>query len=392
MLIKRGKGRADLALEQLKREIEFLLSTAVQKKIFPGAAVGISGIVGGSREELLISIGNACLIPERVPMEKEVIFDLASLSKPLATTLAVLCLIKEKKIELEQSLGDLLQKPVDKNKGSITLRHLLAHASGFPAHRDYYKELVRYPPADRKEIIIDWIIKEELLYRPGSQSLYSDLGYILLGNIIEKKSDQRLDRLVADKILKLVGLEKGIFFIPFADDNREVLLKNKIFAATEECPWRHKVLCGEVHDDNAHALGGVAGHAGLFGDIESVLRLITLLLDMWQDKKDHPNISNADLQRFMIRQSDIDKSTWALGFDTPAARGSSSGKYLSATSVGHLGFTGTSFWIDREKDLGIVLLTNRVHPRRDNVGLKKFRPLFHDAVVKRYIRLRKDLS
>ena len=381
-----------MALEQLKQEIESLLSTAVHKKIFPGAAVGISGMVGGRREELLITYGNASLIPERVPMVKEVIFDLASLTKPLATTLAVLCLIKEKKIDLEESLPDLLQKPMDKNKGYITLRNILSHSSGFPGHRDYYKELVTYPPGDRKEIIIDWIIKEKLIYRPGSQSLYSDIGYILLGNIIEKKSDQRLDRFVAEKIMKPLGLEKGIFFNPFAEENREKLLRNKIFAATEDCPWRHKVLCGEVHDDNAYALGGVAGHAGLFGDIESVLRLITLLLDMWQDKKDHPNISKADLQRFMIRQREIDKSTWALGFDTPAARGSSSGKYLSTTSAGHLGFTGTSFWMDREKDLGIVLLTNRIHPRRDNAGLKEFRPRFHDAVVKRYIRLRKDLS
>ena len=104
-----------------------------------------------------------------------------------------------------------------------------------------------------------------------------------------------------------------------------------------------------------------------------------------------PNICNADLQRFMMRQEEGGDSTWALGFDTPAARGSSSGRNFSATSVGHLGFTGTSFWIDREKDLVIVLLTNRVHPRRNNEGLKNFRPFFHDAVVTRYIQLRKGL-
>jgi CubicO group peptidase (beta-lactamase class C family) len=379
-----------LALITLKKEIGPILARAQKEGIFPGAVVGISGKIGGRREELILYWGKASLFPAPVAMNEDVFFDLASLTKPLATTLSVLCLMKEKKISLEESLSVLLKVPTDKRKEAISLKHLLAHSSGLPAHREYYKELIRYPVADRKEIITEWILKEELLYQPGTQSLYSDLDYILLGRIIEKNTGQSLHRFVADKIMQPLGLEKGIFFIPLTGDNNKELKEKKIFAATEECPWRHKVLCGEVHDDNAHAMGGVAGHAGLFGDMKSVLRLLTFLLAMWQDEAIHPNIRNRDLQRCMIRQRGDDKSTWALGFDTPAAKGSSSGSYLSATSVGHLGFTGTSFWMDREKDLVIVLLTNRVHPRRDNAGLKDFRPLFHDAVVKSYTRLRQE--
>lgn len=377
-----------MGLEKLQAEIRPILEKARKGSIFPGVAVGIAGKIADYREELLVSCGLARLMPERTAMSEDVFFDLASLTKPLATTLAVLCLMKEKKISLEETLPDLLQVPTEKRKRAIALKHLLGHTSGLPAHREYYKELVRYPLADRKKIINDWILKEELLYQPGSQSLYSDLDYILLGRIIEKKSNLPLDRFVADKIMKPLGLEGRMFFIPLAGERNSKRIEKRIFAATEECPWRHKVLCGEVHDDNAYALGGIAGHAGLFGDIKSVLRISTWLLDMWQDDAVHPNIRNADLQQFMISQRGVRNSTWALGFDTPAARGSSSGSFLSATSVGHLGFTGTSFWIDREKDLVIVLLTNRIHPRRDNAGIKEFRPFFHDAVVKGYLRLR----
>ena len=165
----------------------------------------------------------------------------------------------------------------------------------------------------------------------------------------------------------------------------------ELFAPTENCAWRGRILCAEVHDDNAYVMGGVAGHAGLFGDIHSVLRLSTFILDMWLGDAVHPNINNEDLRRCMERQN-IGASTWGLGFDTPSEKGSSGGRFLSAVSAGHLGFTGTSFWIDKEKQLVMVLLTNRVHPRRDNEGIKDFRPLFHDTVVHQYMRLRNSFE
>ena len=127
-------------------------------------------------------------------------------------------------------------------------------------------------------------------------------------------------------------------------------------------------------------MGGVCGHAGLFGDIDSVLAITALILDIWKGRKKHPNIDSDDLRKFLKRRGDIKDNSWALGFDTPSPAGSSSGRYFSPQSVGHLGFTGTSFWIDPVKDIVIVLLTNRVHPSRENDKIKKFRPWFHDKI------------
>jgi CubicO group peptidase (beta-lactamase class C family) len=372
-------------LSALEDAVHTILNNARKKKIFPGAAVGICGTVSGRREEVILSSGYASLAPFMVSMNEDVFFDLASLSKPLATTLAVLCLLKEKKVSLDEPLSSLLRIQTDKE---FTLENLLGHASGLPGHREYYKELVLYPHAARKNIMIEWILKEKLLFKPGSRTLYSDLGYILLGRIVEIQSRQTLDRFVADKVMKPLGLENTLFYIPLNYTSNQEPIKDRLFAATEKCPWRHKVLCGEVHDDNCYVLGGVGGHAGLFGNIKSVLRLTTYVLDMWKGDAVHPNINNNDLRRCMARQDIGSGNTLGLGFDTPSEKGSSGGRYLSAASAGHLGFTGTSFWIDREKDLAIVLLTNRVHPKLDNEGIKDFRPLFHDTIVKQYIQLR----
>jgi CubicO group peptidase (beta-lactamase class C family) len=141
------------------------------------------------------------------------------------------------------------------------------------------------------------------------------------------------------------------------------------------------VLRGEVGDENCWVLGGVAGHAGLFGRLGEVLDLVVAVLEIWQGRQRQPFLPQEVLKGFLEAQSQVQGSTWALGFDRPTPGSSSSGRYLSPRSVGHLGFTGTSFWIDPERDLAIVLLTNRVHPSRDNNRIKEFRPYFHDRVI-----------
>ena len=138
---------------------------------------------------------------------------------------------------------------------------------------------------------------------------------------------------------------------------------------------------GEVSDENCWVIGGVAGHAGLFGSVESVLALLSELFDSWLGRKSFLTIRGDVVAYFLEYTSPAFRSTWALGFDRPSPQGSSGGRYLSPASVGHLGFTGTSFWMDPEKGVVIVLLTNRVHPSRDNQGIKEFRPLFHDRVM-----------
>lgn len=367
-----------------QKDVKKLLQRGVEEGIFPCAATGISCGLGKERNTIIAYYGDAVLYPEKRKIKKNSYFDLASLTKPLATTLATLCLIKEKKIGLDEKLPSLIEKKIKGEKKEITASQLLSHSSGFPAHREYFKILRDVPDKKKNESIEKMLLQEKLEYKPGTMSLYSDLGFMLLGLIVEKKGRCSLAEFVEKKVLTPLNLEKKIFYNPLPAANKRG--RKTDFVATENCPWRGKILCGEVHDDNCYAMGGIAGHSGLFGNIEGVTAYAGLILDMWKGKKIHPNIENSDLKTFLRKQGKIKDSSWALGFDTPAKGGSSSGRYLSKRSVGHLGFTGTSFWIDPEKELVIVLLTNRVHPDRENAKIRAFRPYFHDTIVGKFLK------
>ena len=359
--------------------LDDIFGKAIEDRVFPGAVAGISFGSPDKRKRLTKSFGYAALYPELEKLDTGFFFDLASLTKPFAASLGVLCLIKEKKCSLNDTLAYLLETEVNPDKRNITLFHLLNHCSGLPAYRPYYERLATLPDNRRKDALKSYLMDEPLEYETGKRAVYSDLGYMIAGWIIEKKSGMRLDNYVKKKVFEPFGLAGGVFFRPF-EENME---KGKRFAATEDCKWRGRVLKGEVHDDNTFAVGGVSGQAGLFGDIQSLLDLTEAILDQWKGRAVHPNYDNADLINFLTRQNVVKESSWAIGFDTPSATGSSGGQYLSKTSVGHLGFTGTSFWIDPEKELVMVLLTNRVHPDRGNIKIREFRPLFHDTVIHR---------
>ena len=362
-----------------KSDIKKLLEKAVSEGIFPCAATGISIGIGKNKRRIITYCGNKSQYPEKTKLKKNTYFDLASLTKPLATTMAILCLIKMKKVDVDEKLSSLLEKKIKDEKRKITIKQLLSHCSGFPAHKEYFQILKDIPTNKRKDIVDDLLLNEKLEYTPGTKAIYSDLGFMLLGRIIEKKSGDSLDQFIKERVLQPFNLEKNIFFNPLFDNND--IHKSKEFAATENCPWRKKILCGEVHDDNSSAMGGVSGHSGLFGDIESVTTYIGLILDMWKGAAIHPNIDNRDLVNFLVRQQKIPGSSRTMGFDTTTKSGSSSGKHFSNKSVGHLGFSGTSFWVDPEKDVVVVLLSNRVHPSRENIKIKQFRPYFHDMVM-----------
>ncbi|MBU0482519.1 MAG: serine hydrolase, partial [Proteobacteria bacterium] len=263
------------------------------------------------------------------------------------------------------------------DKYKIKIIDLLSHSSGLPAYRTYFKDVDCESKSDHKEFYLKKILNEPLEYPTGSGSVYSDLGFILLGFIIEKLIGRNLDDYLREKILDPIGIGKNIFF----QRHESFSLEKENFVPMEICPWRKRLIQGEVSDENCWALGGVAGHAGLFADLDSVLALTAFILDMWQGRKTHPEINNTDLQKCLRRREEIKESSWALGFDTPTVGKSSSGRYFSPESVGHLGFTGTSFWIDPERDLVVVLLTNRIHPSRGNEKIKEFRPYFHDRII-----------
>jgi CubicO group peptidase (beta-lactamase class C family) len=258
------------------------------------------------------------------------------------------------------------------------LRHLLTHTTGLPDWRPLYQglepALVATPTGKRR--ILKTIEQEPLLSDPGAQSRYSDLGFILLGAIAEKNAKRSLDELARERLFTPLGLS-SVGYLPGGNAGSRAWSAGRRVAATERCRWRGRVLQGEVHDENAYAMGGVSGHAGLFGDALGVRGLVRA----WREAAlGRSALWPADLAtRFLTRQSDLGQGSWALGWTVPTPP-STSGRFFSQRAYGHLGFTGTSVWVDPDRELTVILLTNRVHPTRDNQGIAAFRPAIHDAV------------
>lgn len=355
------------------KEIETICHAAAEARVFSGVGLGVATGTKEARQQAKIFCG-ATRHEGGQQVDQTTLFDLASLTKPLATTLLLLTLIQEGVVAPKDPVARFFaDAPTD--KAGITLRELLCHCSGLAAYQPYYKTLSSEPPATRKATLCRTILAEPLQYSRGTKAVYSDLGFLLLGMVVEEVSGKRLDVLFQERIAMPLGLAETLFF------NQDNLPRPGHYAATEFCPWRGRLLAGEVSDENCFALGGVAGHAGLFGTTTAVLTLIEAIHDLWLGEASPLAINPGNLQDFVIRQP-TPGSTWALGFDTPSASGSTSGHFFSPRSVGHLGFTGTSFWIDPDQHVMVVLLTNRVHPSRENNTIKAFRPALHDAVMR----------
>ena len=349
-------------------QVDALMRQAVSDHVFPGAVLLVSkeGSIGWHH-----AYGVADLFARRL-MTTETIFDLASLTKPLATALAVMILVQQGLIKTEQELGDILPAFKADKKANIQVKHLLHHTAGLTDYRPYYKEIEKLPTENRKPALRNLLAIEPLINPIGTKVLYSDLGFMILEWMVEHVSGKRLDCFAAEMIYDPLGLG-NLFFVDLCAKKRR-----GIFAATEQCPWRKTVLAGQVHDENAYVVGGIQGHAGLFGTAAAVHVLVSRLLSAYQGYVPDNLFQTEMVRRFFRRLPNTDK---ALGFDAPALRDSSAGRYFSPNSVGHLGFTGTSFWMDLDRSVIVILLTNRVHPSRDNTGIKAFRPKLHDAVM-----------
>lgn len=342
--------------------------------VFPGAVLLVSR--AGSRR-FMAAYGCANQYTGR-PVTPDTVFDLASLTKPLATALAVMDLFGKGKIALDQPVGDILPGILSADevrggggKAKIRIIHLLAHVSGLPDYRPFYKELCFWPLAERRRKLLFCLRRLPLLSVPGEQPLYSDLGFMLLTLAIERVAGCRLDRYVQTQVYEKRGI-RDLFFI----DTRKPRL-DRAYAATEYCPWRRRLMEGVVHDENAYVLGGVCGHAGLFGTAQAVDVLLQGLLQCLAGDKDW--FSRSIIAHFL---SPYAHSGRAIGFDMPSARGSSAGSRMEKNSTfGHLGFTGTSFWMETTRAITIILLTNRVHSGRRNERIKAFRPQLHDCIM-----------
>jgi CubicO group peptidase (beta-lactamase class C family) len=360
------------------RRILDLLHGAVLDGVFPGAVLLVSR---AGHRLFFQAVGNAALLPAPRPMTAHTIFDLASLTKPLATTLAVLIVVSRGNLGLDTPLADLLpRRSITRDKAALTMRQLLSHAAGFPAWKPYYLELAKLPQADRKRRLRELLLGEPLEYAPGEGSLYSDLGFLVIQWIMEERTATDLHRFTREHIYEPVGCPT----MSYRPLQQATLQDPWDFAATEQCPWRGRVLSGEVHDENAYVMGGVAGQAGLFGAAADVSRVLDAILRTRAGIGAGLPWAPERLEEFLRRAYPEPTRTWALGFDTPAPVGSSAGSRFSPDTVGHLGFTGTSFWLDLRRKLAVVLLTNRIHPTRANEKIKAFRPVLHDAVMEEF--------
>ncbi|MGD9175843.1 MAG: serine hydrolase [Desulfobacterales bacterium] len=348
--------------------VDRLMKSAVAEGSFPGAVL----LVSSESTVVFLKAYGLAHIYEKVPVTTETIFDLASLTKPLATTLAVMHLVQNRRISVEDSLGDLVPDFQGNAKARVRLKHLLYHNSGLPDYRPYYQKLSKIPMDSRRTALRQFLVAEPLIHPCGEKVLYSDLGFMILAWVVEHITGRRLDQLVADEIYRPLGLRQ-LFF-----NAQNAAGLEGSFAATENCPWRREILAGQVHDENAFAVGGVEGHAGLFGTAGDVNTLLIELLRAYQGRITDGVFSRDLLHQFFKRLPQTDK---AMGFDMPLFEGASCGRGFSLNSVGHLGFTGTSFWMDLERSTIVVLLTNRVHPTRENELIKAFRPRLHDAVM-----------
>ena len=348
-----------------------LMQRGVANGVFPG---GVLLVAKKDRVVFFEAFGYARLAPER-PMTTDTVFDLASLTKPLATTVVLMLLVQQGRLSPDQTLGTTIPDFSGTKKKYITIRQLLSHTSGLPDYRPYYKKLVELSPSERKGSLKALLLSEGLIQRPGKASLYSDVGFMILQWLVEVTAQKSLDGFVQESIHRPLGL-KDLFFVTLNVGKER---DERPYAATEDCPWRGRILDGVVHDENAYALGGVGGHAGLFGTAQDVYGLLKELLDVYAGEPNRGLFRRDVLQTFFKRQSDI--GSWALGFDTPTRPDSSSGRYFSDQSVGHLGFSGTSFWVDLLKGVIVIFLTNRIHPTRKNEQIRAFRPLLHDTVM-----------
>ncbi len=356
---------------RFKVSVQAMMARAVNEGVFPGAVLAL----WHDGKTYLEAFGWRAYLPRLEANHLDTIYDLASLTKPLATTFCIMRLISEGRLDIETSLAHHFDVPHWFRK--VRLWHLLSHSAGLPSHRPYFASLITYPFEKRRRIFMDWTLAEPLSYPLGKKHIYSDLGFFLLGELIHKITGVSLAAFFEETLRLSFKIPPELMFNP-----RFLGVICDRVAPTEVCPWRGKLLRGEVHDENTWVLGGVAGQAGLFGTAEGVLILLKTLLLVYLGERICTFLTKELVSLFWDWKSHV--GTWALGFDRPRPNGSSAGNLISRKAVGHLGFTGTSFWIDPERALIIILLSNRIHPTRNQTKLRAFRPVLHDLLIREY--------
>jgi CubicO group peptidase (beta-lactamase class C family) len=356
-------------------EVEDVVRSAVSAGAFPGAVLAV-----GRRGGLVryAGFGRLSYDPGSPAVQTDTVYDLASVTKVVVTTTLAMILVDEGRLDLEAPVSSLIPAFAGGAKSEVRVRQLFTHSGGLLWWAPLYEEL------HGQAAYLERICEMDLDYAPGTRTAYSDLGLILLGRIVELRGGAPLDEMARRRVFEPLGMRDTRYRPP-------VSLRPRI-APTERDPWRGRVILGEVHDENAFALDGVAPHAGLFSTAGDLARFAQMLLN-GGELDGHRIVSRATVDLF-TRRAGVAGSSRALGWDTPSNGKdprssvpgepgySSAGSLFSARSFGHTGFTGTSMWMDPERDLFVILLTNRVHPTRDNRKIYGVRSRLADAVVR----------
>jgi CubicO group peptidase (beta-lactamase class C family) len=340
--------------------------------------------------------------PRPRPLREDDLFDVASLTKVMATATLAAQLAGEGALRLDAPVAESLPAFASAGKERVTARHLLAHSAGLAAWRPWFTRAAKdpvagtafLPPSVRppfaalrrafargKELVQEAVLAEPLEAPPGTRPLYSDAGFLALGFLLEALLGERLARAAERRVFEPLGLAST--FYPDGLDPERALARaaGRAFVPTEACEHRQEVNQGAVNDDNAWAMGGGAGHAGIFSTALEVAALGQAWLDALHGRT---SVVPAAAARDFARRDVAPGTTRALGWDTRSAEGSSLGARLgrgARGALGHLGFTGTSLWMDLDAEVVVALLTNRVYPTRENERIRAFRPRFHDAVA-----------
>jgi CubicO group peptidase (beta-lactamase class C family) len=338
-----------------------ILEKAIAARAFPACSLAIT-----FRGELVAhkALGRFTYDPASPEVTTASLFDLASLTKVVATTAMAMILYERGLLDLEAPVTAIVPEFTnnDSRRREVTLRMLLAHSSGLPA---YEKLFLR---AKTRADLLQAAFTTPLVAAPGARAEYSDISFIILGVVLERLADESLDAFCQREIFGPLGMANTTF-------NPTRALKDSIPPTADDRTFRHRIIQGEVQDENASVLGGIAGHAGLFSTAEDLAVFAHAMLN-----GGYPILRSTTVELFSRRESAPEGTSRALGWDTPSAP-SQSGKYFSPRSFGHLGYTGTSLWIDAERQLSITLLTNRTWPDCKNEAIKQVRPAFCDAVI-----------
>jgi len=360
LILLAGLSSALPAMAHDFRPLEATMNKAVSDSVFPGASVAV---LYKGRVVFHKAFGRLTYDPHSTPTDTTTIYDLASLTKAIATTSIAMQLVERDSLSLQAPVSKYLPAFSGKGKEHITIEQLLRHTSGLRAHTLFSKTCAT------PEELFNAITADTLLSKPGTKTLYSDLGFMLLGKIIESITKNKLDANFHHRFAEPLGMRSTMFTPPQS-------LMPRIAPVEQDTLWPFSVQRPLVHDQNAALLGGVAGHAGLYSTTGDLIRMVTMLMD-GGSVNGYTSIHAATLKKFLARKD----SERASGWDLRSLDGhSSSGDYFSSSSYGHLGYTGTSIWIDPEKELAVILLCNRVYPSSANIKIRTFRPLLHNTV------------